>query len=637
MRDDSPQGPSAPVVADSTVRSILARAEDDARMRVPAARLRFALGDIDRALAEMDDVASRPGSDQQLARELALQYRTAMGRLHEALANTRVEGSKRAAAMLATLADVALGPGDSETAVRFIRAAIAHEPRSAKLRMAEADGLVGSGAFHEARTAILAAIEMSRDDLRYLEAGAALALRAGKYDDAHDLAVRILARDPPSVLGNDVLGHLSLFRGDTAAAFESARALDANGDAVQAAILRCGALAIDRDDAACRREIEWVVSADPNASEAFAWRAELRLRTGDIDGAIADADRAMAASHDPLISAHIVRSLAMMRDPEFSEDRLKYHDSAEWIGAVSAVFPEAAEHVAEGHMPNVIHWIDRVLVAMRGNRTTTPSFVTDGKLVPLRFAAGPRTASRALLNRVATAPTQTLLDALEALAREHPRSGLPRCHRGELLLWLGRWDEARADLERVIREHPRTRWAYVGLAQVDMHVERPDAALATIKRGIEVMDGGTTAAVLAARGEALLRSGLVREAIVDIESSTAAVPSRVSGWMNLALAYEAVGRTEEARTLADRVQRMAMPLLLDVGRTLGADPDAPASPAALQAALVAMRGCRSSGTTMWSIGESPLRVCYPANAQRVDALRASERLAGLASARRSGA
>jgi tetratricopeptide (TPR) repeat protein len=265
---------------------------------------------------------------------------------------------------------------------------------------------------------------------------------------------------------------------------------------------------------------------------------------------------------------------------------------------------------------------------MRGNRTLAPSYVDDrGALRPLRFRSGPRAASRRVLDRVDVASRSELLAELDALVAEHPTSAMPRCHRGELLSWLGDYEGARADLEGVIVQFPKTRWAYIGLATLDMVAGDHARALETLALGVCRMDDTTGVAVYGVRGEALRRLGRLDEAIDDLETARALRPNRLSAWINLALAYRARGRVDEARRAFEHARARAYPLFHDAARELGAWVDDVREPwDMLERSLELMLANRNSVTVTWrSRGSAPrILTGSPTSAAEVAALRAKE-------------
>src|SRR5262249_50060604 len=138
--------------------------------------------------------------------------------------------------------------------------------------------------------------------------------------------------------------------------------------------------------------------------------------------------------------------------------------------------------------------LERALAALGGNRTTSPTCIaasgTGGPRltrVPVRTA--PRHASRRAMQRIRASSDAEGLRGLDEVIHRFPQSALPLCHRGELHLWLGRYAEARADLEAAILRHAATRWAHIGLTALDILEGHPTRALETCAQGIRIMGG----------------------------------------------------------------------------------------------------------------------------------------------------
>jgi predicted Zn-dependent protease len=123
---------------------------------------------------------------------------------------------------------------------------------------------------------------------------------------------------------------------------------------------------------------------------------------------------------------------------------------------------------------------------------------------------------------------------------------------------------------------------------VELGEGRPERALQVLAEGVSVLRSEGPA-VFMYRGEALRVLGRFDEAERDLQAAVAERPTRLSAWINLALARRALGNSD-ADALA-RVETMAPRLLGDATAEVGAD-------RALEHTLVMMRGNRSS--TCWT-------------------------------------
>ena len=269
------------------------------------------------------------------------------------------------------------------------------------------------------------------------------------------------------------------------------------------------------------------------------------------------------------------------------------------------------------------------LAELRGNRTRMASRLEGDELVAKDVRPGPRWAARDLLGLVGTCRESVLLERFDRLIAEHPGSGLPLCHRGELCSWLGHYEAARHDLERVVERFPHVRWATIGLATLETIEGNHERALEVLAVGVRRMDDTTGPGVFGVRGEALRRLGRTSEAIVSLEQARALRPRRITAWVNLALAYDAAGRTGDARRAFAEVMSRAYPYLHDAASVLSASvEDTGASRAILEQALSNALGNRSASVLTWKVGASPLRcLTGSADVATVQAMRERE-LAG---------
>jgi tetratricopeptide (TPR) repeat protein len=225
---------------------------------------------------------------------------------------------------------------------------------------------------------------------------------------------------------------------------------------------------------------------------------------------------------------------------------------------------------------------------------------------------------------------ETLSCFAEVVAR-FPESSMPLVHRGELQLWLGRYPEARADLEGAIAIRRQTRWAWYGLACLDLLAGDPERALATCALGIRVMDHTEGPVAFSYRGEAYRLLGRLDEAREQLERACAQHPRRLSAWINLALVHGAAGNRAAQRDVFVRLTSAAPTLMSDAACELGADvfeavvlersseaagPDAAVIDRLLPHALAMMRGNRSSSCLTYFTSTGQLR--HVPQGQRVD-------------------
>src|SRR5690606_24227996 len=100
-----------------------------------------------------------------------------------------------------------------------------------------------------------------------------------------------------------------------------------------------------------------------------------------------------------------------------------------------------------------------LLDAMGGNRGTAPTWCRrrdDGapRLERVEVRASGREAAVANLIRIRNEPLDAVLAGFEAVMAEYPTSPHPYTYRGELLIWLGRYDDALASFDQADARAP---------------------------------------------------------------------------------------------------------------------------------------------------------------------------------------
>jgi tetratricopeptide (TPR) repeat protein len=258
---------------------------------------------------------------------------------------------------------------------------------------------------------------------------------------------------------------------------------------------------------------------------------------------------------------------------------------------------------------------------MRGNRRFTATYVNPddpaAEVVPLRVPPSPRTAAKAALFRLTTAGTDGARRALENVHRNYPSAPEPHCYHGELYLYLGDYVAARDQFERALALYDQTRWAFIGLGAVELLEGHPERTLPLLERSIELSRGaGPTLYVY--RGEALFRLGQLEAAIADLEYATQLNPTRLSAWVDLALARDRAGESGALALGLAHVRRVAPGLVHDAAVAAEVDVSAADDPGPsperetlqvlFETILRLMRGNRSSTCVTYFTDAGLLRV-----------------------------
>ncbi|MDI3289482.1 hypothetical protein [Polyangium sp. 15x6] len=233
--------------------------------------------------------------------------------------------------------------------------------------------------------------------------------------------------------------------------------------------------------------------------------------------------------------------------------------------------------------------------------------------LPLRSSA--RHRAKVLQWSIRSRAPADVLGEFDAILRDHPRSHHPHAYRGELLLWLGRVDEAEEDFRRGLVIQPRARWLHIGMGAVHVLRDEYAAALACFQRSIDCAPALVGPTLYGVRGEAHRLRGDLSAAVEDLARTCRDTPSRASAWVNLWLAENDLGHAEARDAAWKELTRRAPWLLADaaeeaLGLALPAVEDERARRATLEHALRMLRGNRSSSCVTYFTRDGELRTVF---------------------------
>lgn len=244
-----------------------------------------------------------------------------------------------------------------------------------------------------------------------------------------------------------------------------------------------------------------------------------------------------------------------------------------------------------------------------GNYSGTPTVVVDGTLTRVRVAT-PRSRAEQLQRLLLTKPFDAVLDEFLKKSEQTGADPFLRTYRAEMLLWTGRYEEAREAFEKVWRE-THTRWGYVGLGAALGQLGRHDEALRAWEDGSAFFRFLPQEATYAYRGEVLIAQGRRQAGIEQLRHAARESPSRVGTQLALALAERGLGNLAGLRRGVQAAAALAPAVIANALRSLDleripADPDRLAHLA--EAALQSLRGNRSSSLYTFFDGDDGLRV-----------------------------
>jgi tetratricopeptide (TPR) repeat protein len=474
----------------------------------------------------------------------------------------------------------------------------------------------------QALAALRRALELMPEDqqLAYHLEAARVAIDAGDFELARENLERARELDPEDPLREVALAELHGWAGDyeaAAAASEAALALD--GECGPALRMRGALECLAGDHQRAIATLERAIELDASDYQAHVWLSEAYLRTKRYDEAHAQLHHGTMNAGGFLFVAWLLRFLIVAYESEQNPATLPAQRTEEFAAALRELCPELADECLRTRdFQATVAAVEAAITALRGNRSVHATHVVDGGLQRLHARTGCRHECRWALQLLRVATGEECLERFADIIERYPGSSLPHCHRGELKLWLGDYEGGEADLRRAIAIVKGTRWAWIGLSTLGLLRGDYRFTLDINAEGIRVMNDTEGPAVYVYRGEAKRELGRLDEAIAELEAALKWHPARASATINLALAYQAAGRSEEFEALWLRLRDEQAPGLLsdaahELGLTIFFDQDGDEQPsvadevAVLEHALEMMGGNRSSGLISYHTRAGQLR------------------------------
>ncbi|KIG12980.1 TPR domain protein, putative component of TonB system [Enhygromyxa salina] len=608
--------------ARADIDAALARGGDNPVIELVAGQLLFVTHDYQRALDQFARAGARPGPAGRRGRQQVISAALALGWKHDVrewLERSIAEDPDHPSLHAQAVRFYSRGHWP-ERALEHARPALAQTPDSPSLWMEVSTLHAALDQREQAIAAAERALELAPVDQRlaYTREAGRVAIDAGRFDLAQAWFAEALLLDPAQTDVHVWLGEIAAWSDQREQAREQAeRALALQPECGPALRLLGGLAVATRAWDRARELLGRAVAIEHRDYQAHAWLSELHLRTGAHELAHAHLQHATTGADGFLLGAWLLRFLLVASEEPRSDEPVVPNRTEEFEHALPELVPElAALALRTRARADMIAAVEGALAALRGNRSVHPTHLVEGELRRLHAGPGCRQRSRSALQLLGVARPAHCLEVFDAVERAYPGSSLPVCHRGELHLWLGNWDAARADLELAIERVTGTRWAYMGLSTLDLLAGQPSQALATNARGVEVMRGTEGPAIHVFRGEALRMLGRIDEAIIELERAVAAHPARVGATINLALAYAAKRDSASLNPLWDRLTIEQAPgLMSDAAReraeVIVADgawrPGVEVMVRVLERALEMLGGNRSSGLLTYWTKERELR------------------------------
>jgi adenylate cyclase len=165
-----------------------------------------------------------------------------------------------------------------------------------------------------------------------------------------------------------------------------------------------------------------------------------------------------------------------------------------------------------------------------------------------------------------TLDPQTLAQALAAVQRGLALNDtyfVGHIFLGSVSLWQKQYDQARAEMERVIALEPNDAWGYAALAEMLSRVGRAEEAVGMVEQALRrkpaVVDWH-----LSSVGAAYYLAGRPEEAIAPLKQYLTRYPNILDAHLTLAAVYSELGKEAEAQAEAAEVLRLNPQFSLEV-------------------------------------------------------------------------
>nr|WP_255216345.1 tetratricopeptide repeat protein [Pseudenhygromyxa sp. WMMC2535] len=468
------------------------------------------------------------------------------------------------------------------------------------------------------RALALADTDGERPELIYRLEGARVAVDASDFGLAVACLERALELDPNQPEVHVQLAEIHSWKGEAAAAQARAEQALALAPEHAGALRMLGGLAVlAKDYDAAIELLTRAIASRVEEYQAHVWLTEAYLRSERYEEAHAQLHQGTMNAGGFLFVAWLLRFLIVAYSENAPLENITPNRTEEFAAALVELAPALGRKALDSRdVDDTVAAVEAALAALRGNRSIYATHVVDGGLERLHARSGCRFESRWILQLLRVAPGEECLALFDEMLPRYPGSSLPICHRGELHLWLGNFELARADLEQAVELVEGTRWAYMGLSTLNLLADDPEGCLAINAHGVEVMKNTEGPAIYVYRGEAKRKLGRHAEAIEELRESVRWHPARASGTINLALAYQATGEREGFDEMWLRLRdEQASGLLSDAAHELGVaivgdpdwEPEDAVKIAVLERALEMMGGNRSSGLITYWTAEGRMR------------------------------
>lgn len=371
-------------------------------------------------------------------------------------------------------------------------------------------------------------------------------IQLGGLENARKNAQETLSKDANSLPALLMLGNFELWEGQAPEAKTYAIKVEAlepnNPDARR---LMAGALILEGELDQATPILNQLIEDNEQDGVALLLRGELKRNQKKYNDAVTDIDMGIIHSRGYAVQGHISRLLTITQFQCQHEGMMAKDAFAELLELVKPMLPEPEKDVLCNGVPNEVRRLmAHAFSCFEGNRTPQTTYIRrdDPKRVlkRLHIQAHSRFASRYAQELIRTRPVEEVLALFDEMIADDKDNPIVYTHLGEVLLWLGRYEESLVEFKKSIAITPMVRWAYIGLCANEMMLEKYEEGIEWCKRGLKAFPPpGRT--MFPYRAEIYRRMGKLDLALKDIKRAQEITPGRMTGWMNEAIIYELRG------------------------------------------------------------------------------------------------
>ncbi len=359
-----------------------------------------------------------------------------------------------------------------------------------------------------------------------------LFLRVGDYLSA---VAELERAERLGITGSELVEGLARARAASGEVRHARRVVSEHGDTLSEALSPSLAASVGRSlqilgrpDAAQRLLTELVQQA-PESADARLALARLEWSQGRVAEALEQAEAAVAAAPDNQEATMVLGEL-----------RLASGDSEGAQAAFTRTMELARERGGNTAMARL--GLARAYVVAGDFEEARPLVEQVISQVPNLPAARYLLA----LTQLNAGELEQARESLELVIRDAPDHLASRYFRGLVYFREGRFERARDDLDRVVARSPENLQARLLLAAVHSEEGDHDRAVSVLRFGLRQPDARPDAAYYAALGQSLLRSGQQSEGLEMLGLAAEQAPDAAGIRTQLALAYLATGAAGSA-------------------------------------------------------------------------------------------